>query len=147
MVKINYPPKLAKIYIKYGGSRLNFLQQDSQFNNTKIALEKTYGTIKDSVTIEVELFDKSIFHLGVISRNIYCKINDEFVKFENGSLIFHNIILSKNTSFISGVLSINAHLNGEILTEEYFFKVFINSPKLINDYIINSGIDCENFIK
>ena len=145
MIKINYPPKPAKIYIKYGGSRLNLMQQHSQFINSKIWLEKTYGNIKESITVEVKLFDDIVYHLGLISRSIYSEINNEFVKFENGFLIHHNIILSNNLSFISGIITMDIELNGEFITERYFFKVFINNSKKINEYIMNSGIDCENF--
>ena len=145
MIKINHPPKLAKIYIKYGGSRLNLMQQYSQLTNTKIWSEKTYENIKESITIEVKLFDDNVYHLGLISRNIYSEINNEFVKFEHGFLIHHNIILNNNSSFISGIITMDIELNGEFITERYFFKVFINNSKSINEYIINSGIDCENF--
>lgn len=145
MIKINHPPSPAKIYIKYSGSRLNLMQQYSQFTNSKIALENTYGNIKESITIEVKLFDGIVYHLGLISRNIYSKINNEFVKFDYGFLIHHKIIISDNSSFISGIITMDIELNGEFLTERYLFKVFINNPKRVNEYIINSEIDCENF--
>lgn len=145
MIKINHPPSPAKIYIKYQGSRLNLMNRYSQFTHSKIYLEKIYDNIKESITVEVKLFDDNVYHLGLISRNIYIKTNNKFVKFENGFLIHHNIILSNNSSFISGIITMDIEWNDEFLTERYFFKVFINNPKNINEYIIKSEIECENF--
>jgi hypothetical protein len=147
MIKINKPPVPAKIYLKYNGSRLDLMEKHSAFLNSGIEFEKIFKSTKETLTIKVKLFDNKIYYLGLISRNIYTEINDELVQFENGYLIHHTIILNNNLTYFSGIITLDIDLNGEYINERYTFKVFINSNNSINEYVIESEIECENFIK
>lgn len=147
MIKINKPAIPAKIYLKYNGSRLDLMERYSTFLNSGIEFEKTFKNIKETLTIKVKLFDNKIYHLGLISRNIYTEINNELVRYENGFLIHHTIILNNNLTYFSGIITMDVELNGEFVNEKYTFKIFINSSSPINQYVIESEIECENFIK
>lgn len=147
MIKINKPAIPAKIYLKYNGSRLDLMERYSTFLNSGIEFEKTFKNIKETLTIKVKLFDNKIYYLGLISRNIYTEINNELVQYENGYLIHHTIILNNNLTYLSGIITMDVDLNGEFINEKYTFKVFINSASQINQYVIDSEIECENFIK
>jgi hypothetical protein len=147
MIKINKPTVPAKIYLKYNGSRLDLMEKYSAFLNSGIEIEKTFKNIKETLTIKVKLFDNKIYYLGLISRNIYTEIDNELVQYENGFLIHHTIILNNNLTFFSGIITMDIDINGEFINERYNFKVFINSSSSINQYIVESEIECENFIK
>jgi hypothetical protein len=147
MIKINKPTVPAKIYLKYNGSRLDLMEKYSAFLNSGIEIEKTFKNIKETLTIKVKLFDNKIYYLGLISRNIYTEIDNELVQYENGFLIHHTIILNNNLTFFSGIITMDIDINGEFINERYYFKVFVNSSSSINQYIIESEIECENFIK
>ncbi len=147
MIKINKPTIPAKIYLKYNGCRLDLMQTYSTILNSKIEFEKIFANVKETITIKAKLFDNKTYHFGLISRNIYTEINNELVQFENGFLIHHSIILSNNLTYFNGTITMDVEVNGELINERYLFKVFINGTNQINKYIIDSEIDCENFIK
>jgi hypothetical protein len=147
MIKINKPAIAAKIYLKYNGSRLDLMQKYSAFLNSRIEFEKIFENVKETITIKVKLFDNKIYYLGLISRNIYTEINNNLVKFENGFLMHNSIMLSNNLTFIQGVITMDLEINGEFINERYLFKVFINGTNQIHKYILDSEIECENFVK
>lgn len=147
MIKIKLPATPAKIYLKYNGSRLNLMRKYSVFLNSRIETERIFENIKETITIKVRLFDNKIYHLGLISRNIYTEIDNNLVQFENGFLIHNYILLSNNLTFIQGVITMDLEFDGEFINERYLFKVFINGTNQIQKYILDSEIECENFIK
>lgn len=147
MIKINKPATAAKIYLKYNGSRLDLMQKYSAFLNSRIEFEKIFENVKETITIKVKLFDNKIYYLGLISRNIYTEINNNLVQFENGFLMHNSILLSNNLTFIQGVITMDLEINGEFINERYLFKVFINGTNQIQKYILDSEIECENFVK
>ena len=148
MIKISIPPVPVNVYLKYSGSRLNLMQRYSAFENSGIEFQKTFKNIKETITVKVKLFDDKIYHLGLISRNIYTEVNNEFVQIENGFIMHREIILNNNITFISGGITMDVDVNGELINEHYSFKVFIKyGNSKINEYITEAEIDCENFIK
>ncbi|MGL2999404.1 hypothetical protein [Flavobacterium sp. RSSB_23] len=148
MIKISIPPVPVNVYIKYSGSRLNLVQRYNAFEDSRIEFEKTFKNIKETITVKVKLFDDKIYHLGLISRNIYTEVNNELIQFENGFLMHNEIILNNDITFISARITMDVEVNGELINESYSFKVFIkyNNSK-INKYIVEAEIECDNFIK
>lgn len=147
MVKVNKPATSAKIYLKYNGCRLDLMETYSKILNSHIEFDKNFSNIRETITIKIKLFDNKTYYLGLISRNIYTEINNNLVQFENGFIIHNSILLSNNLTYFQGIITMDIEINGEFINERYLFKVFINGTNQIQKYILDSEIECENFIK
>ena len=65
---------------------------------------------------------------------------------DNAGIHHHTIILNNNFTYFSGVITMDFDLNGETLNETYRYKIFLSGSNLVNKYLIDLEVECENFI-
>ncbi|RKS02842.1 hypothetical protein [Flavobacterium sp. 102] len=145
MVKINYPPYPAKFYLNYTGRRNTLIQTFSTFTEISIEFDRNFTFQKESLSTKVHLIDGQEIFLGLISRNIYTLKNNDWIKNDDAFINLYQIIIDKNFTYIKGSISFDINLNGEVINDTYTFKIFLNAGQKVNDYIINSEVECENF--
>lgn len=125
MVKIINPVPTAKLYLKYSGRRVNFIYQDPTFQTVYLKYNKPISSIVEPVAGKVRLSDGTDIYIGFLTRKVY-KLNDnnEWLNDEESFLMHYDIIVDKSIVFITGAITNIVNLNGEIIQDNYKFRLF-----------------------
>lgn len=126
MIKIINPVPTAKLFLKYCGKRVNFMFQEPTFQTVYLRYDKSNEFIEEPVAGKVRLTDGTDIYIGFLTRKVY-KLNDnnQWQQDNESFLMHYDIILDKSIVFITGAITNIINLNGEIIEDNYKFRLFV----------------------
>lgn len=126
MIKIINPVPTAKLFLKYCGKRVNFMFQEPTFQTVYLRYDKYNEFIEEPVAGKVRLTDGTDIYIGFLTRKVY-KLNDnnQWQRDNESYLMHYDIIVNKSIVFITGAITNIINLNGEILEDNYKFRLFV----------------------
>jgi hypothetical protein len=128
MVKIINPVPTAKLFLKYCGRRVNFIYQEPTFQTVNLEYNKPISSIVEPVAGKVRLSDGTAIYIGFLTRNVYKRNDDnKWLKDEESFLMHYDIIVDKSIVFISGAITNTINLYGEMIQENYKFRLFVKN--------------------
>lgn len=125
MIKVINPNPTAKLFLKYSGRRVNFMYQDPTFQTVYLRYNKHSDSIDEPVSGKIRLTDGTDIYIGFLSRKVY-KLNDnnQWQQDNESFLIHYDIIVDKSIVFITGAITNTINLNGEMIEDDYKFRLF-----------------------
>ena len=128
MIKVINPNPTAKLFLKYCGKRVNFIYQDPTFQTVYLRYNKHSDSIDEPVSGKVRLTDGTDIYIGFLTRKIY-KLNDnnQWLQDNESFLMHHDIIVNKSIVFITGIIKNTINLNGEMIEDNYKFRLFVTN--------------------
>lgn len=128
MIKVINPNPTAKLFLKYCGKRVNFMYQEPTFQTVNLRYNKHSDSIDEPVSGKVRLTDGTDIDIGFLTRKIY-KLNDnnQWQQDNESFLMHHDIIVNKSIVFITGIIKNTINLNGEMIEDNYKFRLFITN--------------------
>lgn len=128
MIKVINPNPTAKLFLKYCGKRVNFMYQEPTFQTVYLKYDKFNALIEEPVAGKVRLIDGTDIDIGFLTRKIY-KLNDnnQWQQDNQSFLMHHDIIVNKSIVFITGIIKNTINLNGEMIEDNYKFRLFITN--------------------
>ncbi len=126
MIKVINPNPTAKLFLKYCGKRVNFIYQDPTFQTVYLRYNKHSDSIDEPVSGKVRLIDGTDIYIGFLTRKVY-KLNDnnQWQQDNESFLMHYDIIVDKSTVFITGAIINIVDLNGEMIQDNYKFRLFV----------------------
>ncbi|POY37263.1 hypothetical protein C3L50_14670 [Flavobacterium alvei] len=128
MVKIINPVPTAKLFLKYCGRRVNLMYQESTFQTVNLEYNKPISSVIEPVAGKVRLSDGTDVYIGFLTRRVYKRNdNNQWLKDEESFLMHYDIIVDKSIVFITGAITNTINLNGEMIEENYKFRLFVTN--------------------
>ena len=126
MIKVINPTPTAKLFLKYCGKRVNFMFQEPTFQTVYLRYDKYNEFIEEPVAGKVRLTDGTDIYIGFLTRKVY-KLNDynQWQQDNESFLMHYDIIVDKSIVFITGAITNIINLNGEIIEDNYKFRLFV----------------------
>jgi hypothetical protein len=128
MIKVINPVPTAKLFLKYCGKRLNIIRQEPTFQTVFLRYDKPIDSIEEPVSGKVRLTDGTDIYIGFLTRKIY-KLNDDnqWLQDNESYLMHYDIIVDKSILFITGLINNIINLNGEMIEDNYKFRLFVTN--------------------
>lgn len=126
MIKVINPVPTAKLFLKYCGKRVNFIYQEPTFQTVYLKYDKSNALIEEPVAGKVRLTDGTDIYIGFLTRKVY-KLNEsnQWQQDNESFLMHYDIIVEKSIVFITGAINNIINLNGEMIEDNYKFRLFI----------------------
>lgn len=126
MVKIINPVPTAKLFLKYSGRRVNLMDEKSTFQKVNLEYNKPISSLIEPVAGKVRLSDGTDVYIGFLTRKVY-KRNEknQWLKDEESFLMHYDIIVDNSIVFITGAITNIINLNGEMIEDNYKFRLFV----------------------
>ena len=126
MIKVINPNPTAKLFLKYCGKRVNFIYQDPTFQTVYLRYNKHSDSIDEPVSGKVRLIDGTDIYIGFLTRKVYkLNENNQWQQDNESFLMHYDIIVDKSTVFITGAIINIVDLNGEMIEDNYKFRLFV----------------------
>ncbi len=126
MIKVINPNPTAKLFLKYCGKRVNFIYQDPTFQTVYLRYNKHSDSIDEPVSGKVRLIDGTDIYIGFLTRKVYkLNENNQWQQDNESFLMHYDIIVDKSTVFITGAIINIVDLNGEMIQDNYKFRLFV----------------------
>lgn len=143
MVKIINPVPTAKLFLKYCGKRVNFIYEKPTLQTVHLEYNKCFDLAKEPVAAKVRLTDGTDIYFGFLTRKVY-KLNEknQWLQDNESFLMHYDIIVNKSIVYITGLIDNIINLNGEMIEDNYKFRLFVtNDCSRMFSHIDNEGDD------